>query len=83
MALAKRVCFALDLIDDAALIADYERAHAAGCVWPEVTAAIRAELAAVDAKWEAAMDRFQQPLRHAGPGKKWVSMDRIYSLDEQ
>lgn len=114
MALAKRVCFALDLIDDAALIADYERAHAAGCVWPEVTAAIRAkgflsmeiwrtgdrlfmiaevaedwpraipaELAAVDAKWEAAMDRFQQPLRHAGPGEKWVSMDRIYSLDEQ
>ena len=40
---AKRVCFALDLVDDAALIAEYERAHAAGAVWPEVTAAIHAK----------------------------------------
>ncbi|MBN8806803.1 MAG: L-rhamnose mutarotase [Sphingomonas sp.] len=32
----------LDLADDADLIAEYEAHHAAGRVWPEVTAAIRA-----------------------------------------
>ena len=110
--MAQRVCFALDLVDDAALIADYERAHAAGAAWPEVTTAIRAkgflsmeiwrtgdrlfmiaevaddwpraipsDLAAIDAKWEAAKDRFQKPLDHAAPGEKWVRMDRIYALD--
>lgn len=41
--MARRVCFALDLIADADLIADYERAHAAGAVWPDVTDAIRAK----------------------------------------
>lgn len=112
--MAKRVCFALDLVDDAALIAEYERAHAAGAAWPEVTAAIRAkgflsmeiwrtgvhlfmiaevaedwprpipaDLAAADARWEAAMDRFQRPLGHAAPGEKWVGMDRIYALDDR
>lgn len=39
----RRVCFALDLIDDAARIADYERAHAPGAVWPEVTQGIKAK----------------------------------------
>ncbi|WP_294237310.1 L-rhamnose mutarotase [uncultured Sphingomonas sp.] len=112
--MARRICFALDLVADAALIADYEKAHAAGAAWPEVTAAIRAkgftameiwrtgdrlvmiaevtddwpraipaELAAVDTRWEAAMDRFQKPLPHAAPGEKWVAMERIYSLDAQ
>ncbi|WP_047866873.1 L-rhamnose mutarotase [Sphingomonas paucimobilis] len=112
--MARRVCFALDLIADADLIADYERAHAAGAVWPDVTDAIRAkgfeameiwrtgdrlfmiaevaedwpraipsDLAATDARWEAAMDRFQKPLPHAAPGEKWVAMERIYSLDDQ
>ena len=38
----RRLCFALDLVDDADLIAAYERAHAPGAVWPEVTAGIRA-----------------------------------------
>lgn len=38
----RRLCFALDLIDDADLIIEYERAHAPGAVWPEVTAGIRA-----------------------------------------
>lgn len=108
----RRICFALDLVADAELIADYERAHAAGSVWPEVTAAIRAkgfldmeiwrtadrlfmiaevaadwpraipdELAQVDARWEAAMDRFQRPLPHAGAQEKWVPMERIFALD--
>lgn len=39
--MSRRVCFALDLMDDADLIADYERAHAPGAVWPEVTRGIR------------------------------------------
>ena len=96
--MARRVCFALDLIADADLIADYERAHAAGAVWPDVTDAIRAkgfeamenwpraipsDLAVTDARWEAAMDRFQKPLPHAAPGEKWVAMKCIYSLDDQ
>lgn len=110
----RRVCFALDLVDDADLTAEYERAHAAGAVWPEVTAAIRAKgfvameiwrtadrlfmiaevtddwpravpaaLAATDARWEIAMDRFQKRLPHAAPGEKWVAMERIFTLDAQ
>lgn len=38
-----RLCFALDLVDDAALIAEYEARHAAGALWPAVTAHIRAQ----------------------------------------
>lgn len=37
-----RLCFALDLVDDAALIAEYEARHAPGAVWPAVVAHIRA-----------------------------------------
>lgn len=37
-----RRCFALDLLDDPALIAEYEQRHAPGAVWPEVIAHIRA-----------------------------------------
>ena len=39
----QRVCFALDLVDDAELIAAYERAHAPGAAWPEVMQGIRAK----------------------------------------
>lgn len=38
----RRVCFALDLVADAELIAAYEAAHAPGAVWPAVVAGIRA-----------------------------------------
>jgi len=38
-----RVCFALDLVNDAEMIAAYERAHAPGAVWPEVMRGIRAK----------------------------------------
>jgi L-rhamnose mutarotase len=34
-------CLALDLKDDASLIADYRRYHEPGAVWPEVMEAIR------------------------------------------
>lgn len=40
--MTNRRCFALDLADDPALIEEYERFHAAGAVWPEVIAHIRA-----------------------------------------
>ena len=36
-----RRCFALDLIDAPAMIADYEARHAPGAVWPEVLAHMR------------------------------------------
>lgn len=39
----RRYCFALDLVEDAALIAAYEQRHAPGGVWPEVLADIRAQ----------------------------------------
>lgn len=41
--MAHRHCFALDLVDDAALIADYEARHAPGAVWPLVLDHIRAQ----------------------------------------
>ncbi|HEV8407521.1 MAG TPA: L-rhamnose mutarotase [Sphingomicrobium sp.] len=37
-----RRCFALDLADEAELIAEYERAHRPGKVWPEVIDHIKA-----------------------------------------
>jgi L-rhamnose mutarotase len=40
--MSRRLCFALDLVDDAALIAEYEKWHAPGGVWPEITADIQA-----------------------------------------
>lgn len=39
----RRLCFALDLVNDADLIAAYEAAHAPGAVWPEIVAGIRAK----------------------------------------
>ena len=36
-----RHCFALDLNDDAELIAEYERYHLADTVWPEILDSIR------------------------------------------
>jgi L-rhamnose mutarotase len=34
--MSRRVCFAMDLVADDALIAEYERRHFPGAVWPEV-----------------------------------------------
>ena len=36
-------CFAIDLRDEALAIAEYERMHRPGAVWPEVIADIRAQ----------------------------------------
>lgn len=40
--MSRRLCFALDLVDDAALIAQYETLHAAGSGEPAVIADLRA-----------------------------------------
>jgi L-rhamnose mutarotase len=40
--MSRRVCFALDLVDDADLIAEYEAAHAPGAIWPEIAKGIYA-----------------------------------------
>lgn len=40
--MSRRVCFALDLVDDPALIAEYEARHAPGAVWPVVLDHLRA-----------------------------------------
>ncbi len=112
--MSRRVCYALDLVDDADLIAEYEAAHAAGAVWPQVITGIRQagydsmeiwrtgdrlfmvadvaddwpravtpEISAIDAQWQARMDRFQKRLPHGEPDEKWTAMTRIFSLDEQ
>jgi len=39
--LTRRLCLAVDLVEDAKLITEYESFHAAGAVWPEVSAEIR------------------------------------------
>ncbi|WP_242123344.1 L-rhamnose mutarotase [Sphingobium sp. Sx8-8] len=39
--MARRICFALDLMDDAELIREYEARHRPGAVWPGVIANIR------------------------------------------
>ena len=36
-----RHCFALDLVDDADLITEYEQYHQVNTIWPEVTASIK------------------------------------------
>ena len=33
--------------------------------------------------WEELMWRFQRPLPHAATGEKWISMKRIFDLEEQ
>jgi L-rhamnose mutarotase len=40
--MSERKCFALDLIEDAALIAEYEARHAPGAVWRAVMDHLRA-----------------------------------------
>jgi len=108
----RRHCLALDLKDDPAVIAEYDRYHRA--VWPEILQSLRdagiddmeiyrienrlfmiidvtesftfeAKQAAdlksqIVQKWETLMGNFQQPLRSAKPGEKWLRMTRVFSL---
>lgn len=51
--MSRRFCLALDLVDDAALIADYEAHHAPGAVWPQVVAYLHAQGAERVEIWRA------------------------------
>lgn len=41
--MSRRLCFALDLVNDAGKIAEYEQFHRPGGVWPEIVDDIRAQ----------------------------------------
>jgi len=107
-----RYCLTLDLKDDAALIAEYERYHRD--VWPEIKVSIKGSgitnmeiyrhgtrmfmimetddsfsferKAAMDGanpkvqEWEMLMWNYQQPLKTAKEGEKWLLMDKIFQL---
>jgi len=107
-----KYCLTLDLKDDPALIAEYERYHEA--IWPEIRASIvdsgitgmeiyrfdtrlfmimeadesfsferKGEMDATNAKvqeWETLMWNYQQPVKGAMKGEKWVLMKKIFSL---
>ena len=107
-----RYCLTLDLKDDVALIAAYEKYHTA--VWPEIRQSIttsgiinmeiyrydtrlfmimetddsfsfqkKAAMDAADSKvqdWETLMWNYQQPLKNALKGEKWVLMNKIFQL---
>ncbi len=108
----RRYCLTLDLKDDMALIAEYEKYHTD--IWPEIRESItgsgitnmeiyrfdtrlfmimetddsfsfdkKAEMDAANAKvqeWETLMWNFQQPLKKALKGEKWVLMNKIFQL---
>jgi len=107
-----KYCLTLDLKDEAALIAEYEKYHTA--VWPEILESISTSgitnmeiyrfdtrlfmimetdetftferKAAMDSanekvqEWETLMWNYQQPLKNAIKGEKWVLMDKIFQL---
>jgi L-rhamnose mutarotase len=41
--MSRRLCFALDLVDDPAKIAEYEQFHQPGRVWPQIVDDIHAQ----------------------------------------
>lgn len=107
-----RYCLTLDLKDDPALIAEYEKYHTA--IWPDISESIigsgitameiyrhdtrlfmimetaesfsfekKAAMDAANAKvqeWEILMWNYQQPLKNALKGEKWVLMNKIFAL---
>ena len=107
-----RYCLTLDLKDDQALIAEYERHHLA--IWPEIRDSItnsgitNMEIFRYDNRlfmimetdesfsferktamdkanpkvqeWEELMWKYQQPLKGAPKGVKWVLMNKIFQL---
>lgn len=108
----KRHCLTLDLKDDPALIAEYEKYHEA--IWPEIKDSIITsgithmeiyrldnrlfmimetddsfsftQKAAMDAanpkvqEWEMLMWKYQEPLKNAAKGEKWMLMNKIFEL---
>ncbi len=110
--MGNRYCLTLDLVDDAGLIAEYEKYHEV--IWPEIYKSIAdygitnmaiyrfdvrlfmimdtddtfsfERKGAADAanpkvqEWEALMWKYQQPVKGALKGEKWVLMDKIFQL---
>ncbi|WP_295673676.1 L-rhamnose mutarotase [uncultured Mucilaginibacter sp.] len=108
----KKYCLTLDLKDDPALIAEYEKYHVA--IWPEIHQSITGsgitnmeiyrydnrlfmimevddtfsfeKKGVADAanpkvqEWETLMWKYQQPLKNALKGEKWVLMNKIFQL---
>lgn len=109
-----KYCLTLDLKDDLALIAEYEKHHTR--VWPEILKSItdsgiismeiyryhtrlfmimetddsfsfdkKATADAQNSKvqeWENLMWNYQQPLKKALKGEKWVLMNKIFDLQQ-
>jgi L-rhamnose mutarotase len=109
-----KYCLTLDLKDDLALIAEYEKYHRE--VWPEISKSItdsgitnmeiyrfdtrlfmimetddsfsfekKAEMDAANSKvqeWENLMWNYQEPLKKALKGEKWVLMNKIFELNK-
>ena len=107
-----KYCLTLDLKEDPALIAEYEKYHEA--IWPEIHQSITGsgitnmeiyrydtrlfmimetddtfsfeKKGAADAanpkvqEWENLMWKYQQPLKTALKGEKWVLMNKIFQL---
>jgi L-rhamnose mutarotase len=107
-----KYCLTLDLKDDPALVAEYEKYHTA--IWPEIHESIigsgitnmeiyrydtrlfmimetdenfnfetKAKMDAANPKvqeWENLMWNYQQPLKKALKGEKWVLMNKIFEL---
>ena len=110
--MARRYCLTLDLVDDANLIAEYEKYHQA--IWPEIHQSITdygiinmeiyrfdvrlfmimdtddtfsfEKKSAADAanpkvqEWEKLMWKYQQAVKGAQKGEKWVLMEKIFQL---
>ncbi|RUT25232.1 L-fucose mutarotase [Asaia sp. W19] len=82
----ERRCFALDLVSDSRLIAEYEARHAPGAVWPEILADMRDRGIAAMEIWRCADRLFmiaEIESDHSGPDvippivRKWeAEMDR-------
>jgi L-rhamnose mutarotase len=87
--MTRRICFALDLVDDAEMIAAYEAAHAPGAIWPEVARGLYASgyesmeiwrtgdrmfmIAEVNDQWPIPLDEATQII-----DDKWqIEMDRF------
>jgi L-rhamnose mutarotase len=107
-----KYCLTLELKNDPALIAEYEKYHQQ--IWPEIRESIlnsgivgmeiyrydtrlfmimevnesfsfgrKGEMDAGNAKvqeWENLMWKYQQPLKNAAKGEKWVLMNKIFEL---
>jgi L-rhamnose mutarotase len=86
--MSRRCCFALDLVDDLALIEEYRRMHEPGAVWPTVIDHIRAQGVEAMEIWHRgdrlfmiieAADDFPRPVgTTAADDLRWQSlMDRF------